>query len=127
MGSSPAGEAVLRQRLSLLLLASAALVPAARVEAGPVTCPVRRVTGRPCPGCGGTRSVVRLLHGRPRAALDAHPLGPPLSLLLLAWAVTGQRSAGTALDPRCWRLTPPVRAALVVWAAWALRRAVRAT
>lgn len=117
---------MLRQRVSLLLLATAALVPPARLDHGPVLCPVRRATGRPCPGCGGTRSLVRLVHGDLRGAARAHPLGPALGLLLVAWAVTGRRSAGTALDPREWRARPAVAAPLgLLWAGWAVRRARR--
>lgn len=90
-------------------------------------CPVRRTTGRRCPGCGGTRSLVRLVHGDLRGAAAAHPLGPPLGVLLLAWSLTGARSAGTALDPQRWRLRPVVAvAAALLWAGWALQRAGRA-
>ena len=89
-------------------------------------CPVRRASGRPCPGCGGTRSLVRLVHGDLPGAAAAHPLGPPIGLLLLAWSLTGARSAGTVLDPRQWRARPAVVVALgVLWAGWALRRAAR--
>lgn len=119
-------EAVLRQRVSLLLLGLAAATPVSRVDDGPVLCPVRRATGRPCPGCGLSRSLVRLLHGELRRSAAAHPLGPPLGVLLLAWAVTGARSAGTALDPGRWRPRPAVVvAAGGVWMVWALRRARR--
>lgn len=118
-------EAVLRQRISLLLLTTAALVPVSRVEAGPVLCPVRRATGRPCPGCGGTRSLVHLVHGDLRSAVAAHPLGPVLGVLLVAWAVGGRRTTGTRVDPRRWRGTPTVLAGLLLWSGWALRRATR--
>lgn len=87
---------------------------------------MRRATGRPCPGCGGTRSLVRLVHGDLRGAAAAHPLGPPLGVLLLAWSMTGPRSAGTSLDPRQWRPRPAVVAVLgLLWAVWAVRRATR--
>ena len=119
-------DAVLRQRVSLLLLALAAATPAARVDRGPVLCPVRRATGRPCPGCGLTRSLVRLLHGDLRRSVAAHPLGLPLGVLLVAWATTGVRSAQTPLDPRCWRVRPAVLVGGgALWAGWALRRARR--
>ena len=115
-------DAVVRQRVSLLLLALAATTPVARVDTGPVVCPVRRATGRPCPGCGGTRSLVRLLHGDLRGSAAAHPLGPALGLLLVAWAAGGRRTTGTPIDPGRWRLTPPVVALLVGWLAWAAWR-----
>lgn len=119
-------EAVLRQRISLLLLATAALVPVSRVDSGPVLCPVRRATGRPCPGCGGTRSLVHLVHGDLRGAAAAHPLGPVLGLLLLAWGAGGRRTADTPLDPGRWRMRPAVAAGLLLWAVWAVSRAASA-
>lgn len=85
---------------------------------------MRLSTGRRCPGCGATRSLVRLVHGDVRGATAAHPLGPPLGLLLLAWATTGARSAGTLLDPQRWR-GRPVLPAVLLWALWAVRRASR--
>src|SRR5436190_21339343 len=42
----------------------------------PVLCPVLRLTGHRCPGCGMTRAVFYLLSGRPRAALRANRLWP---------------------------------------------------
>ena len=119
-------DAVTRQRVSLLLLGLAAAVPVARADTGPVLCPVRRVTGRPCPGCGLSRSLVRLVHGHLRAAAAAHPLGPPLGVLLAAWAVTGRRSADTPLDPARWTPRPAVVAAGgVLLAVWTVRRRAR--
>ncbi|TAL12155.1 MAG: DUF2752 domain-containing protein, partial [Frankiales bacterium] len=94
-------------------------------DTGPVLCPVRRATGRRCPGCGGTRSLVRLLHGDLRGSAAAHPLGPALGLLLVAWAAGGRRTTGTPVDPRSWRLSPPVVALLAGWLGWAAWRARR--
>jgi hypothetical protein len=63
------------------LLAGAALliawiVPARRLDAGPVLCTFRRATGLPCPSCGLSRSWSALLHGRFRESVAFHPLGP---------------------------------------------------
>jgi Protein of unknown function (DUF2752) len=41
-------------------------------------CPLRTLTGVPCPFCGTTTSVEATLHGDPGAALAANPLGPVL-------------------------------------------------
>lgn len=38
-----------------------------------VGCPIRFLTGVPCPGCGMTRAGLALLHGRVREALHFHP------------------------------------------------------
>lgn len=51
-------------------------------------CPLHRLTGLYCPGCGGTRATVALLHGDLAAALAMNPLlflvGPLLAWLLFA-------------------------------------------
>jgi hypothetical protein len=39
-----------------------------------VLCQFKRVTGRPCPGCGSTRGVLALLEGRPLEAWLWNPL-----------------------------------------------------
>jgi ABC-type Fe3+-siderophore transport system permease subunit len=46
-------------------------------------CPLRTVTGVPCPFCGLTTSVKAVLHGNGRAAWGANPFG----LLVVALAV----------------------------------------
>lgn len=76
-------------------------------------CPLREITGIPCPTCYGTRATLALLAGDWRAALRFNPLVGaaemalvaylPLSAVMVAWAV-----------PR-----PRVSAALATRAAWA--------
>jgi len=39
-------------------------------------CPFFRVTGIPCPGCGMTRAVIRLLKGDLQASLRFHAFAP---------------------------------------------------
>lgn len=65
---------------------------------GPVLCPLRLVTGIPCPACGLTRSFCALASGRPVEAFAHHLLGPPaflaVAILGLAWgfeAASGRR------------------------------------
>lgn len=48
-------------------------------------CPLRALTGIPCPGCGAGRCVTALLEGDLGGALDANAL-VPLALLLVVWA-----------------------------------------
>jgi hypothetical protein len=40
-----------------------------------LVCPLRALTGVPCPLCGMTTSVEATLHGEPGAALAANPAG----------------------------------------------------
>jgi hypothetical protein len=54
-------------------------------------CLFQRVTGRPCPGCGMTRSMLRLSQGDVVESLRLHPLGLVLAGL---WFAT---LAGTAV------------------------------
>jgi hypothetical protein len=52
------------------------LIPAGRLDRGPVLCPFRRLTGLPCPTCGLSRSWSAILHGRLGDSMAFHPLGP---------------------------------------------------
>ena len=48
-----------------------------------ILCPLRALTGVPCPLCGMTTSVTSLVHGDVSAAISANPIG----LLAVATAV----------------------------------------
>jgi hypothetical protein len=54
----------------------------------PDLCPIHRVTGHKCPGCGMTRALVLLWRGRPRQAIRSNPASPFVfaALLYLAFA-----------------------------------------
>ncbi len=52
-------------------------------------CVFHQVSGRPCPGCGLTRSVLALLRGDVSASIGFHPFGPLLLLGLLTALVAG--------------------------------------
>jgi hypothetical protein len=50
-------------------------------------CPFRRVTGLPCPFCGGTRAAASLAHGDVIASIRWNPLVAVLVVVgLVAWA-----------------------------------------
>ena len=106
--------------ISAAALLAAALLPDRAAHGGPVLCWFRRLTGRPCPSCGLTRSWQAAAHGRVRAALGHHPFGP-LTMAIALWL---------AIDPRAERrvaaTTGPVRSLavagwLVTWL-WRLSR-----
>ena len=50
-----------------------------------ITCPIKELTGIPCPGCGMTRAYLSLLQGDISAAFAFHPLFPtvPVAYLML--------------------------------------------
>ncbi|MBQ1749635.1 MAG: DUF2752 domain-containing protein [Lachnospiraceae bacterium] len=68
------------------------------------TCPVQKLTGFYCPGCGGSRSVRALLEGRFLASLLLHPFPIYCILALLAILVHGlylhhKKSTGKSILP----------------------------
>ena len=71
-----------------------ALVPLEAWAQVPSLCPFLRLTGRPCPTCGLTRSWAALLHGDLERALAFHVGGPALLAGLAAflgfWAWRGR-------------------------------------
>lgn len=73
-------------------LVGAVLLPDRAVRDGPVFCLFRRMTGRPCPSCGLTRSWQAVGHGRIGDGFALHPFGP-LTMLLAAWIVTDHDAA----------------------------------
>ncbi len=50
-------------------------------------CPVYRITGFPCPGCGMTRAAVLFLHGSWEQSFHMHPLLIGVILLVLTFCV----------------------------------------
>jgi hypothetical protein len=57
--------------IAFLGLLAARILPMARLVP---SCPFHRMTGLPCPTCGGTRAAVLLSHGDVSAALSMNPL-----------------------------------------------------
>lgn len=73
--------AVLGLWVTVVVLSSSAF---AGGEHAPTLCQFRRLTGVPCPGCGGTRGARAILDGQPEQAFDLNPL---LFLFLTLWGV----------------------------------------
>jgi hypothetical protein len=62
------------------------------VRIGPVAagslCPIHRLTGRRCPGCGMTRAMALLLRGKPLRATRTHAAAIPLLAALVHRVLT---------------------------------------
>ncbi len=54
-----------------------------RVESKFVVCPIKKISGYPCPSCGSTRSVMNLLEADFLGAINANPFGIIIFLTLL--------------------------------------------
>ena len=66
-------------------------------------CPLRTVTGVPCPACGLTTAAVALVHGQITAAFAANPVIFGLAALTAAaGSLVGLRAAGVLPGPRPW-------------------------
>ena len=72
------------RRTGVVLLGSALVLPVLPGHPG-IICPLRALTGVPCPLCGMTTSVVDSAHGDVPGALAASPAG--LAAVLLAAAL----------------------------------------
>jgi hypothetical protein len=56
-----------------------------------VVCPIKHVSGLPCPSCGTTRSVVSLLNGNFAEAFHINPIGYLIAIIMVLmplWIIT---------------------------------------
>ena len=54
-------------------------------------CPLRSLTGVPCPGCFLTRATSASLHGDWSEALSQHAFGPLVATALVVWSIQALR------------------------------------
>lgn len=106
-------------RVGAMAVAAVAAAWIHRANDPGVLCPMRALTGIPCPLCGGTTVFIELGSGRPAHAALANPVA-------LAAAV-GLATAPLGLGSRWWALQPRTRAwvlglALVGSEIWQLAR-----
>ncbi|MBT0565600.1 DUF2752 domain-containing protein [Williamsia sp. CHRR-6] len=110
-------------------LVAAAVIPESLSSSGPIMCPVRLLTGLPCPGCGLTRSWIATAHGDLGAAFSYNAFG---SLSMAFVAVLVMASGALLLARRdlapVGRLVsnPLVYAVAAVWIGYGVVRAVAA-
>ena len=99
--------------LLLIEFAALVLVLSAAYFQLPLGCPFKAITGLPCPGCGGTRAFVALLHGQFMEAVMTNPL----SVLLIFFLII----APAWLFVDCWRGTKTLQRVMMgKWPVWAI-------
>ena len=112
-------------RLGLIGLAVAvgAVLPRAAVTHLPTTCPIRRITGYPCPTCGMVRSWHSVVRLEPAQAVRDHPFGP---IALAAMTAEAWRPGIVEESMRRTRDLPGAVQAvpLAAWFAWWTSRLV---
>ncbi|QTN33167.1 DUF2752 domain-containing protein [Akkermansiaceae bacterium] len=92
-----AAHLVRERRLGLAMLGGGLLYfLIAALGWNPLPCPFLQLTGKPCPGCGMTRSCFAFLRGDFADVWRLNPFGPVFAVF---WAVVG---FGVAL-PQPWR------------------------
>lgn len=97
----------------------------ATISDGPVVCPIRLLTGLPCPACGLTRSWVFATHAQWTDAVTANAFGVPLLVATLVLALAAVVWRGR--DRPTPRLEALLRrpAVIAFFAFWAVYGAVR--
>lgn len=110
---------LLPKAAGLLLLGSGYLWLVAKLGVG-LPCPLYRLTGWQCPGCGVTRFCVALLRGNWSAAWSANPalcvLGPVILGLLAVRAVGYVKGAPpTGWERKSWLV---LAALLLIFGLW---------
>jgi hypothetical protein len=114
------------RRLSLLVMVASVFMPVTGL--GVDLCPVHRLTGLPCPGCGLSRAMAAVSQGDLSAAVGLNPFvlfaWPMfLGLALLAFAPgTVRQRVVAALDARGSGLTAAYRVVLTAFLCFGVLR-----
>lgn len=84
-----------------------------------LSCPLRALTGIPCPTCYLTRATAASLHGDLHGAIRLHAFGPLVAAVLVLWSVQAIRER--RLLPRGVEPAPLVLGSAALLAYWGLR------
>ncbi len=83
-------------------------------------CPLRTVTGVPCPTCFLTRATVAALHGRWHESFSLHAFGVPSAAFLVVWSLLAVRK-GHLLPWRTLPTSVPFVTAISLLVYWVVR------
>ena len=99
--------------LVIIEVAALVLVLGAAYFQLPIGCPFKMLTGIPCPGCGGTRALIALLHGHLIEAIMTNPL----SIVVIIFALI----APIWLFIDCYRDTDSLKRVMMnKWPTWVI-------
>jgi len=80
------------------------------------SCPLRLLTGFPCPTCFLTRATGASLRGQFGEALGLHAFGPLVAVALVIWSVAAMRRRRMALpQPEAWQVVAVSGGLVAYW------------
>jgi hypothetical protein len=80
------------------------------------SCPLRSLTGIPCPTCFLTRATTLALHGDLTASVRSHAFGPLAAVALLAWSVMAiRRGCLFPIGQKAWHLAAAATGLVAYW------------
>lgn len=100
------GLRVVAVRAAIVTVAAVAAAAVHRVHDPGVLCPLRAVTGVPCPFCGGTTVFMDLGAARPGAAVMANPV--------VFTGMVGLVTAPLGSGRRWWAISPRTRSRIII-------------
>lgn len=108
------------------IITAFAVTPAVS-SSGPTLCPLRLITGLPCPGCGLTRSWIAAAHGELADAFSYNFFGPISLIATIAFVVAVgvllvRKRAAASVTPVL--RSPIVTAVLVIWVLYGVARVI---
>lgn len=97
--TGPAAGVVRRGAYAVAAVAGVALVDVANVARPATLCPLRAITGVPCPFCGTTTAAVRVAAGDLLGALAANPFTMLALVALVLAPLSARRLPRNAVVP----------------------------